>query len=334
MKNSFPGHKMNAPVGHTDSGISTATPTQDASFVCRGNAKTTPTTTLNAGQNIAMQWTFTADHPGDCAVYISYDIDLPAKDQRFFKIASLPKCKDNENTDVQVMIPSWLPASSHAILRWDWYGLHVRPNIEFYTQCVDVIIKSNNALEANNLPKPNFKIPGLFPPNANSGNTFRNAFTPSITCEDSALSGYPNVHCQADGSTGANLATYTPGAGGGQGGGTDPADPGKGDNGGDADDDKTPAVDMKNKTFTDSDKDKNGCLSFGEYQVAITEYQAGYENKMVMYALIGCVCGVASALFGVSLVWFCFFRDSTASRRKSLGSREVPMRELPVLNVA
>ena len=34
----------------------------DASFVCRDYPTTTPTTTITAGQNTPLQWTFTADH--------------------------------------------------------------------------------------------------------------------------------------------------------------------------------------------------------------------------------------------------------------------------------
>jgi len=214
MKLGTPGYRMDSPVGHPDTLIATSTPTLDSSFVCRGHDEVGPiTTTLKAGEKLTMAWSLQAAHVGDCSVWISYDTDLPAKDQRYFVIASIPKCKELNRQDVEVSLPSWLPATPNgksAILRWGWYALHVHPTIEFYAQCVDVKIEGSNVYNENNLPTPNFKIPGLFPPagKVNEFRAYRIGYNPFPSCQPEALADYPGVKCQDDGTTRPDFATY------------------------------------------------------------------------------------------------------------------------------
>ena len=37
-------------------------------------------------------------------------------------------------------LPSWLPGSEHAVLRWEWTSVQQVSNIEFYVGCADVKI--------------------------------------------------------------------------------------------------------------------------------------------------------------------------------------------------
>ena len=46
----------------------------------------------------------------------------------------------------QVQLPDWLPSSSHAVLRWEWYAVHVYT--EFYANCVDVVVSGGTAVDA------------------------------------------------------------------------------------------------------------------------------------------------------------------------------------------
>ena len=59
------------------------------SFVCRvpNSQKSTSLLPVTAGLTIDMKWEFTADHPGDGGLFISYDADYTDTQQmRFFKI--------------------------------------------------------------------------------------------------------------------------------------------------------------------------------------------------------------------------------------------------------
>ena len=92
----------------------------DAKFVCRNGPKT-PEITIVAGTTIEVEWTFTANHLGDGALYLSYG------DDKFFKIANFPEMNLSNNQFHTVRLPAWLPASDRAVLRWEWYALHVYP---------------------------------------------------------------------------------------------------------------------------------------------------------------------------------------------------------------
>lgn len=147
-------------------------------WVCRHatpNAAITPPS-VTAGTDLSLTWDFSAAHVGDCAVFISYDVALPLAQQEYFKIANLPKCKDQNRTPVPIKMPSWLPGGA-AILRWDWYGLHQGPNSpEFYSQCVDLNIAPTAAAVAiASIVK--YQIIGIYPaPRSPGGPHYRNAF--------------------------------------------------------------------------------------------------------------------------------------------------------------
>jgi len=135
-------------------------------FVCRDLPKAGNTATITAGGSTTFQWAFSAAHVGDCAAYLSYD-----GGNNWFKIWEMFDCKSANNQDVQVAIPSYLPACGSCILRWEWYALHQWPNVEFYAQCADVQINGGGST----IPAT-FKIPGHLPPNNGVAPGYRNPF--------------------------------------------------------------------------------------------------------------------------------------------------------------
>lgn len=147
-------------------------------FSCRndppksnGELKPTPTT-VTAGQSTDVQWITSADHVGDCALYVSYDYDKEGDDKanmQWFKIANWKDCKSLEEQPNPVILPAWLPAG-RAVLRWDWYALHQwqSGNVEYYNQCADVtIIGSDQSLDKSAVPA--YSIMGLYPEGAWDG---------------------------------------------------------------------------------------------------------------------------------------------------------------------
>eukprot|EP00964_Phaeocystis_antarctica_P144067 scaffold109756_cov63-Phaeocystis_antarctica.AAC.1 len=42
------------------------------------------------------------------------------------------------STTRTLALPSWLPGSEHAVLRWEWTSVQQVSNIEFYVGCADV----------------------------------------------------------------------------------------------------------------------------------------------------------------------------------------------------
>lgn len=72
-----------------------------------------------------------------------------------------------------IYIPEWLPSAEHAVLRWEWYALHLYPNIEFFTQCVDVKIQG---CDGGPEPSSTFAIPGHI---SNDGQQYRDPWNPS-----------------------------------------------------------------------------------------------------------------------------------------------------------
>ena len=128
------------------------------SLVCRvpnGMQDTTvPVPKLNAGKTFKVKWEFTADHPGDGGIYISYDHDYgtaQTQNMRFFKIANLPQQRLLNKVDVDVKLPAWVPPGK-AVLRWDWYATHNAPAVEFYSNCVDVHIVSTSKVVPTAIP--------------------------------------------------------------------------------------------------------------------------------------------------------------------------------------
>ena len=132
-------------------------------WVCRHAVRNpdVPLFEIEAGQKTQITWSFSAAHVGDCAVFLSYDVTKPLDsivkvpmqpsrsrgpppikaparchrfhcfwacrlaEQRYFKIANLPKCKDQNRLPVDIDMPDWLPGGE-AILRWDWHGSALR----------------------------------------------------------------------------------------------------------------------------------------------------------------------------------------------------------------
>ena len=92
---------------------------------------------------------------------------------KFFKIANLFDCRAQNNKDVSVNLPSWLPAGA-ATLRWDWSALHTFPNVEFYTQCVDITVSSSSTAS---LPQT-YDVRTVYPLKGNQGVGYRNPFNP------------------------------------------------------------------------------------------------------------------------------------------------------------
>ena len=148
-------HVQNAPIG---GGVNAA------AFSCRQSTGSAPAVTVASGGTLDITWSFTAAHVGDCAAYLSYDAGaIAAKDATWFKIANLKTCELQNNSPISVTIPSGLPASTHAVLRWEWYALHQGPGSpEFYSQCVDIAITSTVAA-GGALPTPRCPVTGWMP---------------------------------------------------------------------------------------------------------------------------------------------------------------------------
>lgn len=128
-------------------------------FVCRvagmNRDKSVPVIKITAGGTVDMKWVFTAKHPGDGGLFVSYDDDWTSdirSSMKFFKIANFPQMRRDSGKTVKVHLPDWLPAGK-AVLRWDWYALHNDPDVEFYTNCIDVeIVSSSNLTPADMQP--------------------------------------------------------------------------------------------------------------------------------------------------------------------------------------
>ncbi len=150
----------------------------DPTFICKHDTSQVEALPVNAGSSLALKWRFGAAHVGDCAVYISYDTDLPLLDTRWFKIANLFDCRAQNNQDVNIELPSWLPPGS-AILRWDWSALHTYPNVEFYNQCVDITITSMSSVSPSSINTYSIVDPPIYPSSGQAGVGFRNPFDPN-----------------------------------------------------------------------------------------------------------------------------------------------------------
>jgi hypothetical protein len=169
------GHQFyeNDPTGSSSNGGN-----NNNEWVCRHGTPTVPTVTLTAGETTTLTWFFGAKHVGDCDVYLSYDAaETDRAAMRWFKIANFFDCKAQSDQEPQTLeLPSWLPAGN-AVLRWGWYALHVRPSIEFYSQCVDVTIANtgNNIKDITEIKTYPLINPPVFPLNANN-NEYPNRF--------------------------------------------------------------------------------------------------------------------------------------------------------------
>lgn len=156
---------------------------KSSQFICR-NSPREPQITIVAGDTIEVEWTFTANHLGDGALYLSYG------DNKFFKIANFPEMNLSNNQFHTVHLPAWLPSAEHAVLRWEWYALHVFPTIEFYVQCTDVKIQGGgNAMALSTIMAKSYSVvsPSTLPDNGlkdgtacrRAGCPYRDGFNPT-----------------------------------------------------------------------------------------------------------------------------------------------------------
>lgn len=144
-------------------------------FSCRndppkeGGALKPPQTQVTAGGRMDVRWSLSANHVGDCAAYISYDFAAEGvsgrEGMKWFKIANWKNCKSLDDQIHQIDLPAWLPAG-RAVFRWDWYALHVHPTIEFYAQCADIQIASNDLSLGSPDLVPSYSIMGVYPESA------------------------------------------------------------------------------------------------------------------------------------------------------------------------
>lgn len=154
-------------------------PTGDANsdtWVCRHTVdeNTQPILDLTAGQPLDLQWDFSAAHVGDCAVYVTYETNTDRAQQKWFKIANMPKCREQNKQDFAITIPEWLP-EGRITIRWDWYALHQHPSVEFYSQCIDARVSgSNGQVQLSDIFT--YAIPGVYPNNGNDGVGYRYPF--------------------------------------------------------------------------------------------------------------------------------------------------------------
>ena len=123
----------------------------DTSFRCHDFASSAPATTITAGAALELEWSLPAAHPGDCSLYISYDADTVAP-ARWVKLHNFVGCVSksdlpsftgpapNNQNAYEITLPTWLPSSDHAVLRWEWYSVQQVTDIEFYTTCADVTV--------------------------------------------------------------------------------------------------------------------------------------------------------------------------------------------------
>jgi hypothetical protein len=115
-----------------------------SSFRCHDFAAAAPTQRVIAGATLDLHWTLTAPHPGDCFLYVSYDEPSTAfpGTSHWFKVADFLGCVDQQllgsfsgvappvDNRWTMTLPSWLPSSSHAVLRWEWHAVQQTANVE------------------------------------------------------------------------------------------------------------------------------------------------------------------------------------------------------------
>ena len=74
------------------------------SYSCHDfKAADTPATTIVAGTDLSVEWFLEATHPGDCALYVSYDAERTAP-LTWFKLADFAGCGSADGT--------WPPSSN------------------------------------------------------------------------------------------------------------------------------------------------------------------------------------------------------------------------------
>ena len=120
------------------------------SMRCHDSEEFTTLTPLVVGKTMKVQWTLTANHPGDCSLWLSYDVDKKSP-QYWIKLRDFPGCLSKtgvnppyEGNVEDIILPNDIPDCEHCVLRWEWYGVHQVSNVEFYANCADVSISGGN----------------------------------------------------------------------------------------------------------------------------------------------------------------------------------------------
>jgi len=151
-------------------------------WVCRHDAPnpSVDPTPVTAGEVLNLQWHFGAKHVGDCDAYISYDVDKSRSEMEWFKIGNFFDCRVNSDREVNhpLLMPSMLQNGA-AVLRWGWYALHQHPNVEFYSQCADIVISGGQTTLSSQVKK--YKLIGnnpIFPLRNGQGVGYANRFPP------------------------------------------------------------------------------------------------------------------------------------------------------------
>ena len=138
-KKSYRCHDMrSAPPGRTRASY-------ESDFVSIGDTQSR----LVAGQTFEIEWNLQANHPGDCALYMSYDEDKD-EPERWIKLFNFVGCAGRKGMQdashpyegfdgFTLNLPSWLPSCEHCVLRWEWYAIHTIM-MQQYVTCADVAI--------------------------------------------------------------------------------------------------------------------------------------------------------------------------------------------------
>lgn len=123
------------------------------------------TSILTAGETVNFQITMEAPHPGDCSIWLSYDTNFDSP-INWVKLKDIPGCLSTTGIDTipglstfSFVLPEFLPACEHCVLRWEWYAVQQVSNVEFYINCADIKIinKKNNCSQ----PRPTTQINGI-----------------------------------------------------------------------------------------------------------------------------------------------------------------------------
>ena len=124
--------------------------TSSTSMRCHDTPAGNIVATYNSGDIINLEWIMEAPHPGDCSIWLSYDtnIDSPLN---WIKLKDIPGCLSPNGiatpsgiNKYSLKLPEFLPSCEHCVLRWEWYAVQQVSNVEFYVNCMDIKIISQN----------------------------------------------------------------------------------------------------------------------------------------------------------------------------------------------
>ncbi|KAL6078795.1 Tegument protein VP13/14 [Balamuthia mandrillaris] len=176
-------YEMWAPVGHVNrpgcSGCEVKKAPEYPQYTCGGIEYdgTSDLLALTAGQNLDLSWYLNAPHPGECLIYLSTGpTDDP--ETEWYLIDVIWNCafgegkESGDTVEGAVTIPEYALDCEHCVLRWEWYAIQQVDAIEYYVQCVDVSISSDNT---GTTPTPTIAIPGWQSADAS---LYRNEYNP------------------------------------------------------------------------------------------------------------------------------------------------------------